>query len=262
MTKGLTARARAKDTLDDCNALDPWEELAYRRICDLVLATGGPLKDDDRKLAWMTKTGRRWQAIKQALLDAGKIEISGGFVAQKVDSLTGSYESQNAKPKALKQNDTTHRERAKKGQNDYISLKTHESSLFLDQEKEESERDPPEVEKAVAYWNESAIRIGLTRVQKLTPARKQKLAARLRDNGLDEWRRAVDKLGASRFCTGKNDKNWRADFDFLTSPEKFIRVLEGKYDDPSDRPPELTVEQRMKLPGWDPRKIFPPDAIH
>ena len=64
---GLFVSYCAKDFLDGTQLLDPWEELAYRRICDMIYATNDRLPDDDRKLAWMTKVGRRWPAIKATL---------------------------------------------------------------------------------------------------------------------------------------------------------------------------------------------------
>lgn len=61
-------------------ALSPLEELAYRRILDFIFVTGDQLRDDDRALAWMTKTGRGWPRIKARLLDLGKIEVADGRI--------------------------------------------------------------------------------------------------------------------------------------------------------------------------------------
>ncbi len=69
-----------KDALDGMAQLAPMEELAYRRILDLIITTGDALRDDDRALAWMTKTGRQWRAIKARLIEVGKIAVDGDFV--------------------------------------------------------------------------------------------------------------------------------------------------------------------------------------
>ena len=34
---------------------------------------------------------------------------------------------------------------------------------------------------------------------------------------------------ASSFCTGSNDRGWRADFDWLMNENNLVKVLEGKY---------------------------------
>lgn len=69
-----------KDALDGTQMLDPWEELAYRRLLDLIYATDDGLPDDDRKLAWMTKTGSRWKRVKAALIEMGKIAVVEGRI--------------------------------------------------------------------------------------------------------------------------------------------------------------------------------------
>ena len=83
MTKAIFIDWCPKDALDGMMQLDVWEELAYRRILDFIYVTGNNLKDDDRKLGWMTKTGKRWPRIKQALLADDKIYIQGGLVRNK-----------------------------------------------------------------------------------------------------------------------------------------------------------------------------------
>lgn len=79
---GLFVSYCAKDFLDGTQMLDPWEELAYRRICDMIYATNDRLPDDDKKMAWATKTGRRWPAIKAALTtgDKPKLLIEDGRI--------------------------------------------------------------------------------------------------------------------------------------------------------------------------------------
>jgi uncharacterized protein YdaU (DUF1376 family) len=65
------------DMLDGVQFLSPWEELAYRRICDLIYKTGDHLEGDDRKLAKMTKTGNRWLRIKAVLIADEKLFVTG-----------------------------------------------------------------------------------------------------------------------------------------------------------------------------------------
>lgn len=53
----------------DMEQLKPLEELAYRRILDLIYIHGNRLIDDDAELARMTKTGTKWPAIKKRLIE-------------------------------------------------------------------------------------------------------------------------------------------------------------------------------------------------
>lgn len=82
-SNGLFVPYCAKDFLDGTQQLGPWEELAYRRIVDLIYATDDNLRDDDSKLAWMTKVGRRWKEVKSALIEQGKIEVIDGRISNK-----------------------------------------------------------------------------------------------------------------------------------------------------------------------------------
>lgn len=54
------------------------------------------------------------------------------------------------------------------------------------------------------------------------------------------------KVQNSSFCSGKNDRGWKADFDWLiTNDTNMLKVLEGKYDnkDPTPAQPEQTVKR-------------------
>lgn len=71
-----------KDALEGMQLLDAWEELAYRRLIDLIYVSGGEVPDDAARLARFTKVGKRWQKVRQALLDMGKIEARDGCLTQ------------------------------------------------------------------------------------------------------------------------------------------------------------------------------------
>jgi DNA-binding transcriptional regulator YhcF (GntR family) len=95
---------------------------------------------------------------------------------------------------------------------------------------------------AVDEWNAVAADLGLPSVQKMTAARRQKLAARLRDcGGLDGWRAAMAKIRGSPLCRGEVG-TWSADFDFVLQESKFVKLMEGKYDGRAN-------EQRSKATG-------------
>ena len=60
------------------------------------------------------------------------------------------------------------------------------------------------------------------------------------------WAEIVQRLATSPFCTGTNDRAWKADFDFLIKPDTQHRVLEGKYDG------KLSVQAQ---PGLTPEEL-------
>lgn len=96
-----------------------------------------------------------------------------------------------------------------------------------------AEPEPEDVElkpeHVVEAWNEMAKRTGLPVVRKLTPDRQISLDRRIHENTIDEFTEAIAAIERSHFCRGGGSKGWRASFDFLLSPTKFNRILEGTY---------------------------------
>ena len=89
----------------------------------------------------------------------------------------------------------------------------------------------PLIDDAVYFYNHMAEKTGLPKAMKITKARKSKIVARLKDcDGIEGWKAAIEKLGNSEFCQGKNDRGWKADFDFLLKESSFVKLMEGKYD--------------------------------
>lgn len=78
------------------------------------------------------------------------------------------------------------------------------------------------------------------RVQVLTPARKEHLAARMKEKMFTErYQELLDKIKSSPFLSGrrssKDHPNWKADFDWIIkNPDNYAKILEGKYHSERD----------------------------
>ncbi len=46
----------------------------------------------------------------------------------------------------------------------------------------------------------------------------------------EQFEEICSKANNSSFLIGKNDRNWKADIDFLLRVDKATSILEGKYD--------------------------------
>lgn len=101
-----------------------------------------------------------------------------------------------------------------------------------------ADADPPPDDfwLAVEAYNSEASRHGWPKAQRITAARTKALRGRLRDcGGLDGWREAMRKAGASAFLSGTarrqgDHANWKPDLDFFLQQSSFTRLMEGKYD--------------------------------
>jgi hypothetical protein len=86
-----------------------------------------------------------------------------------------------------------------------------------------------EIEQAVEFWNETADRHGLPKVKgRLSGQRRQRLKARLAENGMAGVREAIEAIGKSPFCRGETS-DFRADLGFLTRPDNFAKLIEGGF---------------------------------
>lgn len=87
-----------------------------------------------------------------------------------------------------------------------------------------------EVSEAVAAFNDTAARAGLSQVQKMSDTRRKAVRQSLKDcGGIDGWRVALSKIEQSDFLTGRNGR-WRCDFDWINKPANFTKLMEGNYD--------------------------------
>lgn len=103
-------------------------------------------------------------------------------------------------------------------------------------------------------WNENCGK--LPKVRDITPSREKKWATRFRETpDLQTWRVAIRAVARSPFCTGKTERGWKADVDWLLKPNTLVGILEGKWQC------RTTWEPAPEdLPGWDfdPPPLPPP----
>lgn len=81
----------------------------------------------------------------------------------------------------------------------------------------------------VVAWNKMARAHGLTQVAKMTGQRPSKLKARIRDHGVTAIVTGIDMIPKSPFLMGKNDRQWKANFDWLLRPDACTKLIEGGY---------------------------------
>lgn len=81
----------------------------------------------------------------------------------------------------------------------------------------------------LAAWNAVKAFVGC---RGLAGKRLRALQARARSKDWAEsWREALARAAKSPFCTGANDRGWRATIDWFLRPDTLAKILEGHYDD-------------------------------
>ena len=79
MTKMNFVYYCADDMLNGTMTLSVEEELAYRRIVDLIYSTNNKLEDNGR-MGWMTKVGEKWEETRKNLIEKNKIQIEKKYI--------------------------------------------------------------------------------------------------------------------------------------------------------------------------------------
>lgn len=226
----------------DTGSLTLVQHGAYRTIMDEFYLTGGFLPNNPSSLYRIAKCQNLAEKRAVDFVVARYWHDRGdGYLTQKYAenelkriSKVASENSEKAKAKWSK-NKEVQDLAAEPGQ--YPLLSTNHSPIdSVSKEDTESPPNPqPEVddgtEEATRLFNLTAEKIKIPKVQKLSGTRRKHLKARLRDcGGLEGWKVALAKLEAIPAMRGENKQGWKADFDFLVTESKFIKLMEGGYD--------------------------------
>ena len=104
-----------------------------------------------------------------------------------------------------------------------------------------------EYKEIADMWH--SICTSLPKVRMITDARRAKIKTRLGEFGDDPMatlRTIFEKIQASDFCKGDNDRHWQADFDWVFENDtNWVKVVEGKYD--NTKPPKVPIPPGVKL---------------
>jgi hypothetical protein len=87
----------------------------------------------------------------------------------------------------------------------------------------------PKCYQVVEYWNSHP---NLPQCRFLSAKRQDQLNLRWKSAAFREnYKAAIDKVVASRFCNGDNTYGWTATFDwFIKNDDNWAKAMEGKYD--------------------------------
>ena len=111
------------------------------------------------------------------------------------------------------------------------SIKQEEEDNKEEKDKSFSKKEHIDYNAIVKCWNETNPT--LSNVKMLNNKRKEQIRHLLASNNatVDDLMKAIKIISMSSFCQGKNDRNWRASFDWLIKDTKscFSRLFEGAY---------------------------------
>ncbi len=71
----------------------------------------------------------------------------------------------------------------------------------------------------------------IPRIDRITPKRKGMINARVKEYGMDAVREVVRKSATSTYMNGAGRNGWVASFDWIFSPNNFVKIFENNYND-------------------------------
>ena len=111
------------------------------------------------------------------------------------------------------------------------SIKQEEEDNKEEKDKSFSKKERIDYDAIIKCWNETNPT--LSSVRMLNDDRKKQIRTLLASNNatVDDLMKAIKIISMSSFCQGKNDRNWKASFDWLIKDTKscFSRLFEGVY---------------------------------
>lgn len=84
----------------------------------------------------------------------------------------------------------------------------------------------------VAFFNKTITDCNsvIRPIKDIKGKRQDAVRARVRERGKNSLVKVIENAAKSDFLNGKNDRGFIATFDWLVSPNNYIKVLEGNYD--------------------------------
>ena len=217
---GGVGAGTVKETVDYClqiglfdkRLFDGWGVLTSRGIQKSFLLV---LKSKNRKgteiyseLWLLDKNGKDYQDVVFVRKNKQKLEVNDDSLGENDNTLEVNDDSLGQKDSKVKDNKVN-----------TVSKDTVRQT---------------DVRRCVDAWNDLKS-FGIKPVSKLTSGTKRydSLIARIKQYGIDDVLKAIDKIKYSSFLQGRssNRRQWTITFDWFVLPNNFPKVLDGNYDD-------------------------------
>lgn len=138
-----------------------------------------------------------------------------------------NYESyQGERPSTDKQNDR---------QNDNQLTSNRQAGGIKQEERSKEERNitPPTPSIGIDYQfivdNYHSLCPNMSKVIQINNFRKGLINARIGEFGIEKVISVIRMAGESDLLNGRNDRGWKADFEWIMRPQNFMKIYEGKY---------------------------------
>lgn len=228
--------------LADTTHLSTEEHGAYFLLLMAMWRRGGTVPNDDKDLARIVGlTPTKWLKIKCRLMSF--LTVENNEISQKRLKKEWEYvhekRQKNAKngskggrPKTYENNEIA---KPNGFENDNPNESPHtQPHTHIEKEEDKSSSKSlskkTETDEFLTAYYSMAEQSGLSMPRAIPASRRARIAAKIKAHGLPVCLEAIQRVGQSNFCTGINDRGWKADLDFVLQDKSFLGLIEGKYD--------------------------------
>lgn len=109
---------------------------------------------------------------------------------------------------------------------------------------------PPKIDykKFIDFFNEN--RGNMPEIKTISKPREIRISNLIKNHSKENLMEVILNCKNSNFIQGMNDRSWVADFDWITKPANFIKILEGNYKNKdngkSNSGPEISGQNRNR----------------
>jgi len=218
------------DYITGCELLTWQSELVYSRIINRIYNTTNKLYDEDNtweilihkieKYADITK-------IKEELLRKEKIYIADSKIKnKKCDKYLKETEEfqANASEKGRKGAEVRWKDKNATGN------ATGNAQAMGNHKPQTTNHKPLNYKTIMEVWNRI---VPTSHIQQMNGTRKDLFKSRFKPyfkESYEEWENFLSRISKISFLWGSNDRQWKADFNWVLNENNLLKILEGKYE--------------------------------
>ena len=218
------------DYITGCELLTWQTELVYSRIIQRIYNTRNNLYDEENTWNILIQKIEKYAditKIKEELLRKDKIYISEGKIKNK------SCDKYLKETEEFQENAS---ERGRKGAEGRWKDKNASSNASSNAQAMGNHKPQATSHKPLNYktimeaWNRI---VPTSHIQQMNNTRNSLFRSRFKlywNESYEEWENFLNKISKISFLWGNNDRQWKADFNWVLNENNLLKILEGKYE--------------------------------
>ena len=219
------------DYITGCELLTWQSELVYSRIINRIYNTTNKLYDEDVTWNILVQKIEEYAdvtKIKEELLRKEKIYIADSKIKnKKCDKYLKETEEfqENASERGRKGAEG----RWKKDKNASSNASSNAQAMGNHKPQTTSHK-PLNYKTIMELWNRT---VPTSHIQQMNDTRKNLFRSRFKPyfkESYEEWEKFLSRISKISFLWGSNDRQWKADFNWVLNENNLLKILEGKYE--------------------------------